>query len=174
MKKLKILASDLLAKLFITKNLAIFAGLLFIATFVPILKEQMITGPIVNAILFTSVILLGVKPAILIGTLPSLFAVYFGFHSPLMMPLIPFIITSNAILVVSFSVSRRFNYWFGVIIASFLKFIFLFATSSAVISLFIKGNMASQITYMMSWPQLITAFGGGVIAYLFIGIKARK
>lgn len=150
--------------------MAIFAGLLLLATFAPVLKEQMITGPIVNAVLFGSIILLGVKPALLIGTLPSLFAIYFGFHSPLMTPLIPFIITANAILVISFGFLRRFNFWLAVVSAGLLKFVFLSLTSFFIISLFIKSPTASKIAYMMSWPQLITALTGGIITYLFIKI----
>lgn len=170
MKKVKTLVSNLLAELFITKNLAIFASLLLIATFAPILKQQMIAGPIINAVLFASVVLLGIKPALLIGTLPSLFAIYFGFHSPLMAPLIPFIITANAILVISFGSLRKLNYWLAIVSAGFLKFIFLFATSSIIIELFIKGVIGPKIAQMMSWSQLITALSGGVIAYLFLKI----
>lgn len=166
----KTFVSNLLAELFITKNLAIFASLLLAATFAPMLKQQTITGPIVNAILFASVVLLGTKPALLIGTLPSLFAVYFGFHSPLMAPLIPFIITANAILIISFSFLKKFNYWLAIISAGFLKFIFLFATSSVIIKLFIKGPVGQKLAQAMSWPQLITALTGGVIAYLFLKI----
>lgn len=170
MKKIKTLTSDLLAKLFITKNLAIFASLLLIATFAPFFKQQMITGPIVNAVLFSSVVLLGMGPTILIGALPSVFAVFFGFHPAVLMPLIPFIITSNLILIIAFGFLRKANYWLGIISASFIKFLFLFFTSSVIISLFIKGPAAKTIAQMMGWTQLITALSGGIVAYLFLKI----
>lgn len=174
MKKIKTLVLDSLVELFLTKNLAIFASLLLIVTFAPLFKQQMITGPIVNASLFASVVLLGMGPAVLIGTLPSLFAVFFGFHPAVLMPLVPFIITSNFILIVVFGSLRKVNYWLGVVSASFIKFLFLFGVSSVVISLFIKGPAVKSIAQMMSWPQLITALSGGVIACLFLKITAKK
>jgi len=52
--------------------------------------------------------------------------------------------------------------------ASVLKFIFLFTTSSVVINLLLKKEIATKVAEMMSWPQLLTALGGGVIAYIFL------
>ncbi|RLI87812.1 MAG: iron hydrogenase, partial [Candidatus Altiarchaeales archaeon] len=64
------------------------------------------------------------------------------------------------------------NYWLGVISASVLKFIFLFSTTSIVIDLLLKKEIASKVAIMLGWPQLITALVGGLIAYLFLrGIK---
>ena len=168
MKKIKVISLNLLSELLLTKKMTIFAVLLLVTTLAPILKQQMITGPIVNACLFASVILLGVRAAILIGFLPSLFALSFGLLSPLMIPLIPFIIVSNIILVLIFGALRKINYWLGAISASFIKFIFLFTTSSVIISLFIKGIAAPKVAQMMSWPQLVTAIAGAIFAYLFL------
>ena len=56
----------------------------------------------------------------------------------------------------------------GAISASFLKFIFLAAASSIVIDLLLKKEIAQKVAMMMSWPQFLTALGGGLIAYLFL------
>jgi len=37
-----------------------------------------------------------------------------------------------------------------------------------VISLLLKKEVASQVSLMMSWPQLVTALAGGVLAWVFL------
>jgi len=60
-----------------------------------------------------------------------------------------------------------------VVTASICKFIFLFCTSSVVIDLIVKKQIASKIAIMMSWPQLFTAVAGGIIAYVFLRSLAK-
>lgn len=153
-------------------TLAQFIVLVGICTVAPLFHSQPITGPIVNAALFISVMLLGTQNAILVGLIPSTIALSVGLLPAILAPMIPFIIISNTILVLVFSYLREKNYWAGIIFASLLKFIFLFATSSIVINLLLKKTIAQKVAMMMSWPQLLTALVGGFIAYLFLkGIK---
>jgi len=142
-----------------------FVLLLGIATAAPLFHNQFITGPIVNATLLIAVALLGMRDAILIGLIPSSIALAVGLLSPVLAPMIPFIIVGNAILVITFGYLRQRNYWLGLVSGSILKFAFLFGTSSIVISLLLNQNLASSVAVMMSWPQLVTALAGGVIAY---------
>ena len=165
-----------------TLTLVMFFTLLAIATFAPYLKIQFLTGPIVNAVLIISTVLLGVESAIFIGLLPSLYALAVGLLPAVLAPMIPFIMTANAILIVVFnflfsaasrsSVKIGTRYWLGILSASFLKFLFLFLTSQIVVNLLIKKEIASKVAVMMSWPQLFTALAGGALAYLFLkGLK---
>jgi len=164
--------SKTLTKSLLAKS-AIFASFLAIATVIPaLIHQQFITGPIVNAILFSSTIILGTESAIMIGLIPSLIALSFGLLSPALAPMVPFIMMSNALLVMIFSSLQKRNYWMSMIFASILKFLFLFATSSIVINLLIKKEVATKVAQMMSWPQLITALMGGITAFLII--KAKK
>jgi hypothetical protein len=87
--------------------------------------------------------------------------------------MVPFIMISNALLVIIFGLFQKRNYWLAVISASLIKFIFLFSTSSVVIGLLIKKEIAAKVAAMMSWPQLFTALSGGIIAWLIIK-AARK
>lgn len=150
-----------------------FAILLGIATLAPLLgHQQFITGPIVNATLFISAALLGVQAAVLIGLVPSVIALSFGLLPAVLAPMVPFIMISNTILVLAFAYLRERNFWLGVFSASLLKYLFLFATSSIVIDLLLKKEVAQKVAAMMSWPQLVTALLGGVFAYLFLkGLK---
>lgn len=173
MFKPKVIALEkILTETAIAKSI-VFAIFLASATAVPaLINQQFITGPIVNAILFSSTIILGTESAIMIGLIPSLIAFSFGLLSPALATMVPFIMMSNVLLVMIFGTFRKKNYWLSMISASAIKFLFLLATSSIVINLLLKKEVATKVAQMMSWPQLITAFIGGIIAFLII--KAKK
>lgn len=149
-----------------------FVILLGIASAAPLIGNQFVTGSIVNATLLIAVSLLGMRNGLLIGLIPSSIALATGLLPPVLAPMIPFIIVGNAILVVTFGYLRNKNYWLGLVSGSVLKFAFLFGTSSIVINLLINQKMAASVAMMMSWPQLVTAIVGGLLAYSFLrGIK---
>ncbi|MBU1683940.1 iron hydrogenase [Patescibacteria group bacterium] len=149
-----------------------FTALVVVATTVPLFNQQAITGPVVNATLFVSVALLGVQNAILVGLIPSLVALSTGLLPPVLAPMIPFIMVGNTILIMVFGYLKERNFWLGVITASVLKFLFLFSTSSIVINLLLKKEVATKVAMMMSWPQLLTALVGGLLAFVFLkGIR---
>ncbi len=145
-----------------------FIVLMALATLAPLFQEQAVTGSIVNATLFISTALLGIKAGILIGLIPSLIALSVGILPLVLAPIIPFIMLGNGILVTVFSYFKEKNYWLAVVGASLLKFIFLFSVSSIIINFFLKGEIASKAAIMMSWPQFFTALSGGLIAFLFL------
>ena len=156
-----------------TKALVQFAVLTGLAMAAPFLRSQAITGPIVNATLLITTAMLGLRYGLGISLLPSVFAYFLGLLPQMMLPMIPFIITGNAILVIVFYLFKEKSYWLAVLCGAFLKFLFLFFSSSAVASLIIKQPVASKISQMMSWPQFFTALAGGVIAYLFLRFLKR-
>jgi len=145
-----------------------FIALLGIAVVAPLFHIQWLTGPIVNAMLFIAVVLLGSQNAILLAILPSPIALGVGLLPAPLAPMIPFIMISNVIMILGFHYLRDKNFWLGVGVASILKFIFLWSTSYLVIDLLLKKELAIQISQIMSWPQLYTALIGGLIAYLFL------
>lgn len=155
--------------------LAAFIVLLAVATGAPMLiHQQFITGPIVNAVLFLSVVYLGSQYAILIGLLPSVIALSVGTLPAILAPMVPFIIISNTLLVLVFGALQKKNYWGGVVLASALKFAFLYATSSLVIHLLIQKTPAPQVAAMMNWPQLITALMGGILAFFVLSVRKGR
>jgi len=145
-----------------------FISLVGVAVIVPLFHQQAITGPVVNATLFISVTLLGVQNAILVGLIPSLVALSTGLLPPVLAPMIPFIMVGNTILIIVFGYLKEKNFWLGIVTASVLKFLFLFSTSSIVINLLLKKEIATKVATMMSWPQLLTALVGGIIAFMFL------
>jgi hypothetical protein len=142
---------------------SIFLTVMIIA---PMIGNQFITGSIVNSLLLISTMSLGLSSAILLSFLPSAISLSLGFLPWVMAPMVPFIVLGNILFVYAFNYLRKHNYWLGAISGSFLKFALLFFASNVVISLFIKQAVASKIAVMMSWPQLITALLGSMIAFL--------
>jgi len=145
-----------------------FTVLVGVATMAPLLGQQSITGSIVNAVLFITVIVLGLPAAILAGLIPSLIALSVGLLPSILAPMIPFIMVGNITLVLVFNYLKDRNYWLGMISASILKFLFLFGTSSIMVNLILKKEIAQKMAIIMGLPQLLTALAGGLIAYLFL------
>ena len=124
--------------------------------------------------------MLGVQAGIMLGLLPSLIALSVGTLPAPLAPMVPFIMVSNAILVVVFAYFNphtKQSYGVGaiaVIWASILKFLFLFSASFIVLHLIAQKPVAQKASQMMSWPQLATALLGSILTYLFfIAIKRR-
>lgn len=152
-------------------TIAQFGVLVGIASLAPLLKQQAITGPIVNATLFLATYLIGVQAGVLVALFPSLIALSVGLLPALLAPAVPFIITGNIILVLVFNWLKK-NHWQAIISASVLKFLFLYSTSFVVVNLIAKKPVAQKAAAMLSWPQLATALAGGIIAWLVL--KALK
>lgn len=147
-------------------SLTTFATLLAAAVFAPLLHNQLITGSIVNAVLFLAAVMLGWPAAVAIGALPSLIAAVAGTLPAPLIPMIPFIITSNALLIAVFYLLKNKNYWLGAVSAGTLKFLFLYSASATLFNFIWPQKIAASMAAMMSWPQLYTALLGAIIAYL--------
>jgi hypothetical protein len=149
--------------------IAKFIALLGVATFLPMfLHLQWLTGPIINAILIIAVVIVGVREALLIALIPSSVALAYGLLPLPLAPMVPFIMMSNALLVWVFDMLRSKNYWLGVGAGAVLKFLFLFLVSQVLLGSLLTGKFLTAATTMMSWPQLVTALIGGVLAYGFL------
>ncbi|MBA4336974.1 iron hydrogenase [bacterium] len=149
-----------------------FAVLVGIAVVAPFFGNQFVTGPIVNATLFVSTILLGTQAGIMVGLMPSVIALSVGTLPAPLAPMIPYIMLSNTILVIVFSLLSK-KYWTAIFSSSILKFVFLYLMSLIVVGFMPNKELAQSVAFMMSWPQLVTALAGGVLAYSFLKYKKR-
>ena len=153
-------------------SIAQFAGLASVAMFLPyLIPVQIITGPIVNAVLILTLLMFGIRHAVAIAMIPSLMALSGGLLPVVLAPIVPFIMLGNMILILC--VDWAYNnfkdkakgYWVGMIVGAGLKFSFLFLSVNIISGLLIKQELAIKVAQMMSWPQLYTAVLGGVIAW---------
>lgn len=150
-----------------------FLSLLGLSVLLPFFHFQLVTGPLVNALLFIAVVVLGWRKAVYIAFFPSVVAFAVGLLPLVMGPMIPFIIISNIILIMIFHALWRKNYWLGVGVASVAKFIFLFGSAQIMFNLILKKDLAGPMASVFSWPQLYTALLGGVVAYIFLKFVKR-
>lgn len=160
---------------FNVRALTQFVGLAGIALFLPFfIHLQWLTGPIVNAILILILFLVGIRSAMVVALVPSLMALSGGLLPAILAPVVPFIMISNAIFVLSidriYDWSKNMNrgYWLGVLAGAFLKFVFLYFSVSFITKLLIKQDLAVKVMQMMSWPQFATAIMGGMIAWVIL------
>ncbi|MEA2006582.1 MAG: hypothetical protein U9O20_00260 [Patescibacteria group bacterium] len=155
-----------------TKDLLWTTTLTLLAIIAPALlahtpHNQWITGTIVNALLFIAAWRLGLANAILVAVLPSSVALMRGLLPAPMAILIPYIIFSNVLLILTFSFLKK-NLTLGVSIASFVKFTFLFG-----VSLYFAPKLLAPMIMMLQWSQLITALAGGFVAAMTISLLKK-
>lgn len=155
-------------KLALTKTLA-FCGFVAIAVLAPYFGNQLITGSIVNALLFISASVMGIEAAFLLCLIPSLISVYTGLLPLALAPMILFIMTGNALLVLTFSNLKFKNFWYRAIPAAVIKYIFIFSAGMILANSVLHG-IAKNVFLMISWPQLATAIAGSAIAFLTLKI----
>lgn len=127
-------------------------------------NNQWITGTIVNAVLFVACYRVGIVNAVFVGLLPSSIALMRGLLPMPMYAILPYIMLANAAMVSSFALIKVNSVMVRVISASLLKFGILFFAISYFVS------VPVTISQMMTWPQLITALAGGLLAMATIKV----
>ena len=155
--------------------IAKFLGFAGVATFLPFfIHIQWLTGPIVNAILILVLFLVGIRSALVLCLIPSLMALSGGLLPAVLAPVVPFIMIGNVlfIIIIDWFYNNLKNeikaYWTGIVIASGLKFIFLFFSINIIGKLLVKQELTIKVAQIMSWPQFITALTGGMIAWVIL------
>lgn len=151
-----------------------FLGVVALAVLFPLFPLREITGPLVNALLFIAVVILGVRNALLICFLPSIMSVSVGILPIVALPLVPVIIIGNVLLVLLFNNFQKKNFWLGVVSASLVKFIFIYSLATLIVSEFISNPKLSAIVgQTMGYLQLVSALLGGIIAWVFLKFIKR-
>lgn len=132
---------------------------------------QPITGPVINAILFLSVFLVGPAAGISIGILTPIMAFIRGILPPPLGPLIPFIAIGNSFLVLVYAITSKvlqvkieqvftWRRILAMVIAAIIKFLILAGAVTFLV------EIPPPIAQMMTLPQLYTALVGALIALL--------
>jgi len=149
-------------------------GVVVLAILFPLFPLREITGPLVNALLFIAVVILGVRNALLVCFLPSIMSVSVGILPLVALPLVPVIILGNILLVLLFNYFYKKNFWLGVVSASLVKFIFIYSLATLLVSEFISNvQLAKIVGQTMGYLQLISALLGGIIAWVFLKFIKR-
>jgi hypothetical protein len=160
---------------------AVMLALLIGAQFITRPFGQFVTGSMVNLILLVSVFIIGIYGGVTIAVLSPLLAFLAGI-GPAFIQIIPFIAIGNTLFVTiawiitkdSISNSSTKNIVIssiGLIAASVIKFLFLLFGLVTVALPLIPGIKEKQIAVIgmaFSWPQLITALIGSILAMIIV------
>jgi len=143
------------------------------------LGNQFITGSVVNLMLIVSVMTCGLSTGLTVAALSPVLPTLLGFGPT--WPLIPFIASGNIVLVLlwHFIGNRDFGAKYVSQIAALIagaaaKFTVLYFGIVKVAAPFILGLPAQNpMAYLFSYPQIITASIGGVVAIIILPILKK-
>ncbi len=150
------------------------AALVCLSAAAPLLGHQAAAGSVVNGALFTATALFGLHAGILLCFLPSVIALASGLLPAVLLPMAPFIIAGNLMLVAVFYLLKNKNYLIGVLAASAVKFIFLLSSGHLLMNSAFLPAVPHHTALMMSWPQLFTALTGGAASFILTGAVSAK
>jgi len=155
-----------------------FFSLALPAIFLPFfIHNQLITGPIINALLILILLLVGLRAALSVALLPSLVALSSGLLPAVLAPAVPFIMISNVILILTidyflrlefFKDAKQPAYFWGVFWGALLKFAFLYSSVILIARLLSNQSFVEVVAKMMGAAQLATALAGGFLAFLVL------
>jgi hypothetical protein len=160
---------------------AVMLALLIGSQFITRSFGQFVTGSIVNLILLVSVFIIGIYGGLTIAVLSPVLAFLSGI-GPAFIQIIPFIAIGNVLFVtIAWLIAKNFIgnlstkgimiSSIGLIAASASKFLFLWIGVVMVALPLIPGIKEKQIAIIsasFSWPQLITALIGSMLAMMII------
>lgn len=143
---------------------------------------QPLTGPIINMMLILTTLVISPLAGCLLGLITPLVAALRGQLPPLLIPMVPFIVLSNASLIVAFYTLRRLlskwlndknvllsiPAWIGLIFGASVKFMMLYYVVRFFLPFYLGKDIPSAVIAAMSLPQFITALVGGVFAFLIV------
>ncbi len=143
--------------------------LLAVVLVAPMFFSQPVTGVFVNMTLVLSAILFGLrKESLLVAIAPSLVALVRGQLPAAFLPLMPFIMAGNIVLIATVYLTYRKygNFLLAAGLGAVLKFAFLLSVAVAFSLTFFSGSpLAGKVTTMFGVMQLLTALGGSMLAY---------
>jgi len=148
-----------------TKNITRTGVLLALTLAVQLFKlPQLVTGIGVNALLLITLMTVGPIQAVTIGAITPLVALMVGIIKPPMVPAIPFIMASNAVIVLGFHYLRNKNQYLALVVAAFAKFILLFGAVKLVLSSMLPPPILEKVAVAFGITQFFTALAGGIVA----------
>ena len=166
--------------------LALLICLQWVGSFVPDqLTKQLITGTCVNGVLAITALMVGLSSGITVALISPVCAFLFGI-APNIITVIPIMLGNScyvvllSLLVKKFADRPVFNYG-ALAVAAVAKFAVLYLLVVQVVCNLASGALLGQklgsfvllappmlkmLPVMFSWPQLVTALAGGILALL--------
>ena len=145
--------------------------------------NQLVTGSLVNCVLFVFTALSGLWSGVTMGIVSAMLAQFIGI-GPAVSAVSPVVAVGNALLCVVYGLiiakagSEGVRQWIAMAIAAVFKCAFLWIAVPLLLGVLtgVKEQQVQMLSIMFSWPQGCTALIGGTLAGLVIPRlrKARK
>lgn len=145
---------------------------------------QMVTGSCINAILAVTVLFAGMSSGITVALLSPIFAFFLGIAPNIVT--VPAIMVGNGVYVVLLKMLYGNPVWqqiAALLAAAAAKFAVLYGIVAGIIcgllsdtllsAGILKKPMLTMLPVTFSWPQLVTALIGGVIALLIVPVLKK-
>ncbi|MGI6539062.1 MAG: ECF transporter S component [Caldicoprobacterales bacterium] len=153
----------------------LFQSLRVLLSFLPANVSQYIIGSLVNLCLLVAAITVGIKGGLVISVAAPVIAFLQGF-TPFPVLVVP-IALGNLVLVVIASLLYEKNTILAFAAAAVVKFITLYlGVVVIVLPFFLAGapdKVKAVLSLQFSWPQLVTASIGGVLAAIILPILTK-
>ncbi|MGI6113781.1 MAG: ECF transporter S component [Mahellales bacterium] len=161
---------------YITRTALLLAlAVLFQTVFRVILPEPtvnvFIVGTLVNAVLLIATASVGILGGVAVSVLTPVIALLQG-HVALVW-MVPIIAAGNCILVIIYGLLTKRNSYLAFITGAVVKFIFLYFGIKASFQFIMGAPVPFPASFLYSWPQLVTAVLGGVVAMGIIRILGK-
>ncbi len=136
---------------------------------------QFVTGSCVNAVLAVAVLFSGLWSGVTVAVISPFLAFLLGI-GPQLLPIVPAIAVGNVIyvLILHFLCGKKnlpiWRQGIGLVSAAACKFLALYLIVVQLLCrvLTLPEKQVATFTAMFSWPQLVTALIGGVVALLIV------
>lgn len=143
----------------------------------PAQVSQYVVGSLVNLSLIIAAVVVGIKGGLIISVAAPIIA-YFQGQLPQIMPfMIVAVALGNAVIVIMVGLFYNKNKYVALISGAVLKFITLYIAVIKIVLPFIYPNVPDQAKALLSvnfsWPQLVTASIGGLLALIVIPMVDR-
>jgi len=143
--------------------------------------NSILTGSLNNMLFILTVMVCGLSSAVILGIISPIIAFLMGMAP--FWPFIPVIIAGNLVLVILWYFialkdkdSGKPRKIAALVVAAVVKFLILYfgiVHLIVPIVLGIEGPQAAAVSAAFSWPQIITASIGGVLALLLFPVLAK-
>ncbi|MCM8900017.1 ECF transporter S component [Caldicoprobacter algeriensis] len=142
---------------------------------IPSLVDQYVVGSLVNLCLIIAAVIVGIEGGLIVAILTPVIAFL---QNVLLNPvMVPFVALGNATIVVLVALIYRKNKYVALAAGALCKFLVLYITVVHVAIPLFMPNTSPQAKELMSlkfsWPQLITASVGGMLALMVLPVLER-
>ena len=141
----------------------------------PFSVNQLVTGSLVNCVLFVFTAISGMWSGVAIGIVSAMLAQFIGI-GPAVAAVSPVVALGNAVLCVVYWLANGRNTvsgsrtWIAMVLAAVIKCAFLWIAVPALLGVLtgVQPQQVQMLSIMFSWPQGCTALIGGTLASLII------